>query len=169
MVWRLQKIRVASWLHSVVISITRERPQLVCWPVAKAWDSQDQRRRQGHGTHPGILQTYVSTHPIRISLRSTGQMCLSFRLDFYGFKLVNEKTGAVGRSSKEKCFERFDNLNHASHNYLRITVRNLDQTQSSPSALFSSVFWNVWENLIMSIWNFLFSKRFYTRLLSKVL
>ncbi|KAI5093624.1 opioid growth factor receptor [Silurus meridionalis] len=40
-------------------------------------------------------------------------------LDFYGIRLVNEKTGEVQRAGNWK--ERFENLNRNSHNNLRIT------------------------------------------------
>ncbi|XP_043946333.1 opioid growth factor receptor [Protopterus annectens] len=40
-------------------------------------------------------------------------------LDFYGIKLLDEKTGKVARTAYWK--ERFDNLNRRSHNNLRIT------------------------------------------------
>lgn len=40
-------------------------------------------------------------------------------LDFYGCKLVDEKTGKIKRSENYK--ERYRNLNYSGHNYLRIT------------------------------------------------
>lgn len=46
-----------------------------------------------------------------------------FRLDFYGFELVNEQTGEIRRANNESYRDRFRNLNTSSHNYLRITVR----------------------------------------------
>lgn len=40
-------------------------------------------------------------------------------LDFYGFKLADEKTGAIERSDNWK--KRFRNLCNSSHNWLRVT------------------------------------------------
>jgi hypothetical protein len=45
-----------------------------------------------------------------------------FRLDFYGFELVDEKTGKIRRLRGDAYEPRFHNLNTSSHNYLRITV-----------------------------------------------
>ncbi|CAF3675036.1 unnamed protein product [Rotaria socialis] len=42
-------------------------------------------------------------------------------LDFYGFQLIDNTTGELRRSSGDSYEERFRNLNHSSHNYLRIT------------------------------------------------
>ncbi|UJR27245.1 hypothetical protein I4U23_008540 [Adineta vaga] len=42
-------------------------------------------------------------------------------LDFYGFELVDEKTGEIRRSSDDSYRSCFRNLNTSSHNYLRIT------------------------------------------------
>ncbi|CAF0879674.1 unnamed protein product [Rotaria sordida] len=42
-------------------------------------------------------------------------------LDFYGFELVNEKTGEIRRLPNDNYKSRFRNLNTSSHNYLRIT------------------------------------------------
>ena len=45
-----------------------------------------------------------------------------FRLDFYGFELVDEETGEIRRLSNGGYKSRFHNLNTSGHNYLRITV-----------------------------------------------
>ena len=45
----------------------------------------------------------------------------SMMLDFYGFTLVDDNSGAVVRRPKDEFEARFDNLNYSSHNYLRIT------------------------------------------------
>ncbi|CAF2850815.1 unnamed protein product [Rotaria sp. Silwood2] len=42
-------------------------------------------------------------------------------LDFYGFELVDEKTGEICRLPDDAYKSRFRNLNTSSHNYLRIT------------------------------------------------
>jgi len=42
-------------------------------------------------------------------------------LDFYGFQLIDEKTGEIGRVPDDAHKDRFRNLNTPSHNYLRIT------------------------------------------------
>ncbi|CAF2865562.1 unnamed protein product [Rotaria sp. Silwood2] len=42
-------------------------------------------------------------------------------LDFYGFKLINEKTGEIDRLPDDSYKSRFHNLDTSSHNYLRIT------------------------------------------------
>ncbi|CAF4611621.1 unnamed protein product [Rotaria sp. Silwood1] len=42
-------------------------------------------------------------------------------LDFYGFELVDEKTGEIRRLPDDHYKSRFRNLNTSSHNYLRIT------------------------------------------------
>ncbi|CAF0879905.1 unnamed protein product [Rotaria sordida] len=42
-------------------------------------------------------------------------------LDFYGFKLIDEKTGEIDRLYGDSYKSRFHNLNTSSHNYLRIT------------------------------------------------
>ncbi|CAF3433526.1 unnamed protein product [Rotaria sp. Silwood1] len=42
-------------------------------------------------------------------------------LDFYGFKLIDKKTGEIDRLSGDSYKSRFHNLNTSSHNYLRIT------------------------------------------------
>jgi len=50
-----------------------------------------------------------------------GRVIKSYRmmLDFYGWKLDNEETGAVSRTDNYR--HRFSNLSHSSHNWLRVT------------------------------------------------
>mmetsp|Transcript_6467 Transcript_6467/g.7023 ORF Transcript_6467/g.7023 Transcript_6467/m.7023 type:complete len:324 (-) Transcript_6467:110-1081(-) len=52
----------------------------------------------------------------------------SLMLDFYGLKLVDEKTGEIARADHWK--PRFGHLNHSFHNYLRITriLKSLGET-----------------------------------------
>lgn len=44
------------------------------------------------------------------------------RLDFYGFELVDEKTGEIRRKSGDSYKVCFRNLNTSPNNELRITV-----------------------------------------------
>ena len=150
----------------MVISSARKRPQLVCGAIAKRWDKKDQSRTQGDGTHSSVIPTYVGSPLIFILGDRKRSMNSSFRLDFYGFELVDPTTGEIRRSDEKECLNRFDNLNRSSHNYLRITVSRR-KPPSSSIAFLSSVFWNASENSIMNIWSFPFLKRSYARPFSR--
>jgi len=77
-------------------------------------------REDGLNSQAQILQPHeakaILSDPVKQSrvVRSYELM-----LDFYGMKLVDQTTGALGRSDGWK--ERYRNLNSSFHNYLRIT------------------------------------------------
>jgi len=77
-------------------------------------------REDGLNSQAQILQPHeakaIAADPIKKAriVRSYELM-----LDFYGMKLLDQKTGALGRSANWQ--ERYRNLNSSFHNYLRIT------------------------------------------------
>ncbi|XP_077978599.1 uncharacterized protein LOC144434030 [Glandiceps talaboti] len=77
-------------------------------------------RESGMNYQAQVLQLHEA-EAIREDKKASERVLKSYKmmLDFYGMKLVNDKTGKLGRSGSWK--DRYGNLNLSSHNYLRIT------------------------------------------------
>ncbi|CAF3448903.1 unnamed protein product [Rotaria sp. Silwood1] len=65
-----------------------------------------------------LKKCFVISYTIVHSLTTSRSVPM---LDFYGFKLIDKKTGEIDRLSGDSYKSRFHNLNTSSHNYLRIT------------------------------------------------
>ena len=105
--------------------------------IHATWDGQWERLERLHGYIQWLFPVFENAgmnwesspltkegaRQIRTSDVMSRRVLSSYKLmlRFYGLRLVDERTGAVGRDPADADGARMDNFNTSSHNFLRIS------------------------------------------------